>query len=134
MLDDPTVAALAARCWSKWEKAIRSRDDIALGALQRLQGEIDSGIISKHHDWEQTADEHTFGAHALRPTNEPTVTDREREVLQLIADGNTYPEVAAELGIGLETIRQYTRNLRAKLGAKNITRAVVIAMERGEIE
>ncbi|HET7690836.1 MAG TPA: response regulator transcription factor [Nocardioidaceae bacterium] len=47
------------------------------------------------------------------------LTDREEEVLALVARGRTNPEIATELYIGLSTVKTHVAALMAKLGARN---------------
>jgi len=66
------------------------------------------------------------------PTNE--LTPRGRECLALLADGHgTYAEVAAVLGVGEETVREHVKRSIARLGARNQTHAVALAIRRGLI-
>ena len=44
------------------------------------------------------------------------LTPREAEVLELLQDGSTNPEIADELSIGIETVRTHARNIYRKLG------------------
>jgi LuxR family maltose regulon positive regulatory protein len=57
------------------------------------------------------------------------LSDREREVLHLIADGLTNHEIAARLIIGLGTVKTHTNNIFGKLAVKNRTQAVARARE-----
>jgi LuxR family maltose regulon positive regulatory protein len=59
------------------------------------------------------------------------LSERELEVLQLIAEGLTNPEIAARLYLALNTIKAHTRNIYGKLGVHNRTQAVVQARELG---
>lgn len=52
------------------------------------------------------------------------LSNREIEVLQLIAEGLTNQEIAAQLYITLNTVKGHTRNIFAKMGVKNRTKAV----------
>jgi LuxR family maltose regulon positive regulatory protein len=52
------------------------------------------------------------------------LSEREIEVLQLIAEGLTNPEIAARLFLSLHTIKTHTRNIYGKLGVNNRTQAV----------
>ena len=47
------------------------------------------------------------------------ITDREEEVLVLVARGRTNAEIASELYVGLSTVKTHVASLMAKLGARN---------------
>jgi DNA-binding NarL/FixJ family response regulator len=47
------------------------------------------------------------------------LTEREEEVLALVARGRTNAEIAAELFVGLSTVKTHVASLMAKLGARN---------------
>ncbi len=53
------------------------------------------------------------------------LTSREIDVLRLLADGLLYKEIAAHMGISMDTVRQYLRNIYAKLHVNSRTEAVV---------
>jgi LuxR family maltose regulon positive regulatory protein len=65
-----------------------------------------------------------------QPLVEP-LTDRELEVLQLIAAGMTNQEIAARLTVSVNTVKTHARNLYGKLDAGNRTQAVARARELG---
>lgn len=53
-------------------------------------------------------------------------TPREREVAQSLAEGNTWDEVGASLGISVSTVRQHIDNMARKINAgPRKTRAIV---------
>lgn len=56
------------------------------------------------------------------------LTRRQREILQLLADGGSTVAAARELGLSQETIKTHTKNALARLGARNRTHAVAIAL------
>jgi len=65
---------------------------------------------------------------------EPTrldLTEREQEVLRCLVNGCKYKEVAAQLGIGLETVRTHIRSVYAKLQVSSGAAAVREAIRRG---
>lgn len=58
------------------------------------------------------------------------LTPRETELLKLICDGYTNPEIAEKLFLGVETVNSYRKNLLFKLNARNTAVLVKIAMEQ----
>jgi LuxR family maltose regulon positive regulatory protein len=52
------------------------------------------------------------------------LSERELEVLQLIAVGLTHPEIASRLTLALNTVKVHTRNTYGKLDAHSRTQAV----------
>lgn len=57
------------------------------------------------------------------------LTDREREVFQLLAEGNSAPQIAKLLVISLPTVRSHQANLKRKLGLKNRAEIVRYALD-----
>jgi len=71
-------------------------------------------------------------AHKLAERNlRSSLSERETEVLRLIADGKTNKEVAAALGLGDSSVKTYLARIFAKLGATDRTQAVTLARQRG---
>jgi DNA-binding NarL/FixJ family response regulator len=59
------------------------------------------------------------------------LTEREVEVLRRIADGNRNQDIAGLLSISEETVKVHIRHIMEKLGARDRTQAVSIAVRRG---
>jgi DNA-binding NarL/FixJ family response regulator len=57
------------------------------------------------------------------------VTAREHEVLRLVAQGRTNPEIAEALGLSRNTVKTYLQNAMQKLGARNRVEAIARANE-----
>jgi DNA-binding NarL/FixJ family response regulator len=68
--------------------------------------------------------------HTVTPTSQLHLTPRERDVLELLARGLRHEQIAAELGIGAETVRSHLRNASQRLGAATTTQTVAIAIRR----
>lgn len=62
------------------------------------------------------------------------LTARETEVLQLVATGLTYKEIARRLGISSRTARNHVTHLFDKLGVGNRTQAVLAGARLGLVE
>jgi PAS domain S-box-containing protein len=77
----------------------------------------------------------TWGARFRRArTLEPatgTLSRREREVVHLVALGNTGPEIADELQISHDTVRTHARNAMLKVGARSRAHLVAKALGQG---
>jgi DNA-binding NarL/FixJ family response regulator len=61
------------------------------------------------------------------------LTDREKEVLQLLAEGRTNKEVATLLDLGLSTVETHRANLMQKLNLHNTAEVVLYAVRKGII-
>jgi DNA-binding NarL/FixJ family response regulator len=59
------------------------------------------------------------------------LTGREREVLELVAQGRANKEIARELGIGDRTVRTHISSILGKLGLVSRTQAAVYAVQEG---
>ncbi|NIK60212.1 response regulator transcription factor [Kribbella shirazensis] len=74
-------------------------------------------------------------AHAGTPAPsglaEYQLTEREQEVLRLMARGLSNAEIAGELILGLQTVKTHVANVLAKLNARDRTQAVIRAYESG---
>ncbi|MCG5215169.1 response regulator transcription factor [Streptosporangium sp. KLBMP 9127] len=72
---------------------------------------------------------------ASRPARAPArldvLTDREREVLQLIGYGRSNAEIAGELGVSPSTVKNHVTSLFGKIGARDRAQAVITAYETG---
>jgi DNA-binding NarL/FixJ family response regulator len=67
------------------------------------------------------------------PTEQP-LSEREREILQLLAEGFHTEEVARRIGLSVETVKSDTKRVIIKLQADTRTHAVAIALRQAIIE
>jgi DNA-binding NarL/FixJ family response regulator len=70
---------------------------------------------------------------ADEPASQKTISNRESEILTMLAKGLTGEEIARRLVLSPETVRTHVRNAMEKLGARTRVEAVVKALEREEI-
>ena len=73
-------------------------------------------------------------AHLAEHLGEEALTAREIEVLQQVAGGNRNKDIAERLFITEETVKVHIKHIMEKLGARDRTEAVAIALRRGIIQ
>jgi DNA-binding CsgD family transcriptional regulator len=64
-----------------------------------------------------------------RKASGKSLSPREVEILELVAEGLTSPEIATRLFVTTETVREHMRRIFTKLGARTRAHAVAIARE-----
>jgi two-component system, NarL family, response regulator LiaR len=67
------------------------------------------------------------------PESQDALTERETDVLRLLADGQSNKEIARNLSIGEKTVKTHVSSILAKLGVQSRTQAVLQAMRSGLI-
>lgn len=89
-----------------------------MSAARSLAGEPDAFLVA-----------------AVKPEDDDALvealTPRERQVLELVADGLSNKAIAARLGVSDETVKFHLTAIFGKLGASNRTDAVRLALRRG---
>jgi DNA-binding NarL/FixJ family response regulator len=68
---------------------------------------------------------------AAQPQAFPTLTDREREILNLIAQGHPNPSIAKQLHLSTKTVGNYVSNIFTKLQVADRAQAIIRAREAG---
>ena len=68
------------------------------------------------------------------PEETARLTDREREVLTLLALGESNATIAKQLHLSSETVRSHTRSARLRLGAKSRSHAIALALATGQLD
>ena len=74
-----------------------------------------------------------LAAHLITADRLTVLSPREREVLQLLADGHSNATAAKELWISEETVKSHVKHVLAKLAADTRTQAVAIALREALI-
>ena len=77
----------------------------------------------------------TLVEHSPRPVAQPLdpLTEREEELLVLLARGRTNAEIAADLFIGLTTVKSHIASIMAKLGVRNRVEIALWAHQSGRV-
>ncbi|MGI8633150.1 MAG: LuxR C-terminal-related transcriptional regulator [Solirubrobacterales bacterium] len=71
---------------------------------------------------------------SIRAAQRPALTTRQREILQLLADGHSTDSAASHLGLSPETVKTHAKHILAKLEARDRAHAVAIALRATLIE
>ncbi|WP_010500051.1 response regulator [Paenibacillus elgii] len=99
-------------------QAIRS----AVKGQSVLESQVASKLMNRFRAPKQAAQPHE------------ELTEREMEVLRLIAAGKSNQDVADELFIGVKTVKFHVTNILAKLGVEDRTQAAIYAYKNGLVE
>ena len=104
-----------------------SRDRLAQHIIEALDALSDNRPY-----WDEVVSEESFVAlMGPRPDEPVGLTDRENEVLRLVAEGYRTPEIAKLLCIDKKTVDSHRLNLRRKLKLQTMSDVVRYAIERG---
>ncbi|MGQ8874237.1 response regulator [Paenibacillus amylolyticus] len=127
-LDDekmyPVIEAGAFSYLLKTSRANEVAD--AIRAAARGQSVLESQVASKMMNRFRQPQ-------AAAPLHEE-LTDREMDVLRLVAQGKSNQDIADELIIGIKTVKFHVTNLLAKLGVDDRTQAAIYAYKNGLAE
>lgn len=97
---------------------------------------VQAGQWYLHHSLTKTFVQAYLSLRKIRAPGDPyeQLTDRERHVLKLLAEGRTGREVAQEIGVAVRTASNHTINIMRKLGVHSRTELVKYAIYRGIID
>jgi DNA-binding NarL/FixJ family response regulator len=117
--DDARLAAVEAGASAYLHKSSPAVDVIAAvrmvaQGISLISPGMIAGLVSRGRD---------------RELMRESLSMREREVLQLMAEGTNMREIARRLGISYATVRSHARSISAKLGTKSKVNAVVTARQ-----
>ncbi len=131
----PDVAVLIFTAFSERSLLSRGLESGAKGyILKEAPHETLVRAIEKVAGGESFIDPALMPAFLTGKDREEMLTAREREILQLLADGMSNADVAARLFISQETVKSHVRHILAKLEADTRTHAVAIALRDAIID
>ena len=115
-------------------------DELVAGVRDVAQGhallapEVTRRVIARMVGPEEATDrpggDGETGAHGI-PEPLPELTQREREMLRMVARGLSNGEIAAEAWVSEATVKTHVSNILAKLGVRDRVQAVIAAYEAG---
>ena len=108
------------------KNATRSELVTAIGAVARGEGYLHSSVTRSFLD--------RVGPLADRSLSADRLTDREREVLELLVEGHSTRQIAEALFVGEETVKSHLTHIYQKLGVRDRVQAVTLALRRGLVQ
>jgi len=131
----PEVAVLVFTAYSERSLLARGLESGAKGyVLKEAPHETLLRAIEKVAGGETFVDPALMPAFVSGREGHEILTQREREILQLLADGMSNIDVAERLFISQETVKSHVRHILAKLEADTRTQAVAIALREAMID
>jgi len=131
----PDSAVLIFTAYSERSLLSRGLDSGAKGyVLKEAPHETLLRAIEKVASGEGYVDPALMPAFLTGRDKDDMLTGREREILQLLADGMSNADVATQLFISQETVKSHVRHILAKLEADTRTHAVAIALREAIID
>ncbi len=113
---------------------LAATDALNAGATAYVAKSSDPGALADAVD--AAAESERFvdpAARQVRGTRNTSLTRRQRQILQMFADGRATADVARRLDLSSETVRVHTRGILSRLGARDRAHAVAKAMRAGII-
>ncbi len=133
----PAIIVLSDDPGAFWTLAYRTLGLRAVLPLRATAAElaaaavaVHAGLLVLHAEALAPSKAHDATVAARAPLTSP-LTSREREILELMADGANNRIMASGLGISRHTVKFHVAAILAKLGARSRTEAVALALRRG---
>ena len=112
---------------SRWAQAVVT-NDIHMADLIRVLQLVSRGMLVLPASLRNGGAEPEMDSYWYRQANNVRLAPRERELLQLLAQGFTDKEASKLLGVGHRTVHTYLGRIRGKLGAANRVHAAALAV------
>lgn len=133
--DNPNARILVLTSFGESKQVAAAIQAGALGYLLKDSSPDDllHAIRSVHRGSLVLTQDLAFKLMQARPASvtDEHLTERETDVLRLLAQGQSNQEIAINLHISMTTVRSHVSNILMKLNVSNRTQAALVAMERG---
>lgn len=132
--DDADARVLVFSTFARDDEILAALDAGAAGYLQKsaARGELVGAIRSVASGEPFLPEDIAKRIDALRLETPPS--EREREILQLVAKGRANKEIASALGISEDTVKRHVSNVLRKLGTTDRAGATAEAIRRGIVK
>jgi DNA-binding NarL/FixJ family response regulator len=128
----PSVAVLMLSMHSEDTLVRQALEGGARGYILKTALDLDlAGAVKRAAAGELVLDPAVAKPEALRGEGASALTARELEVLQLICDGRSNREIAADLGLSINTVAVHRANIMNTLGIHKAAELVVYAIKNG---
>lgn len=128
--DEPGLGIVAHGEWAERHLATAALQAGASAYVSRTAGAEEL----RHAVEAALAQERFVDSGVPAPGSRGKLTRRQRQILQRLADGESATMAARELGVSEETVKSHMKNILARLGARNRTHAVAIAIRESLVE
>lgn len=130
LADAPARVLRQTAAWRDLVRAVLPRDATATEIRAAIEA-VMAGLVALHPDALDAAGHAAPLPATARAAPDQPLTDRELEVLGMMADGLGNKIIAGRLGISTHTAKFHVASIMAKLGAGSRTEAVAIGLRRG---
>jgi DNA-binding NarL/FixJ family response regulator len=130
----PEARFVVLTTYSRDAQILRALQAGAAGYLVKsaLRKELLDSIRAVHSGGTNVSAE--VAAELARHVLDEALSDRELQILKMVATGTSNKEIATALALTEATVKSHMKNILAKLGANDRTHAVMIAVKRGFID
>jgi len=129
---DPNVAVLMLSMHAEETLVRQALDAGARGYVLKSALDLDlASAVRRVASGEQVLDPSVAGTETLRGEGARALSPRELEVLQMICSGQSNKEIAAALGLSVNTIAVHRANIMNALGIHKTAELVVYAIQHG---
>ncbi|MEI9971633.1 MAG: response regulator transcription factor [Ignavibacteriota bacterium] len=129
----PEIRVITLTCYEGGDSIHRALEAGSRGYLLKdmVRKEVVNAVRAVHEGRRYIPSE--IGERLAENTGTDDLTPRERDVLELLANGHSNQEISDRLKIAHQTVKNHVKGILRKLGANDRTHAVALAVKRGYV-